>query len=109
MVDSGTTNQIVEMQSQARQDDFVVSVLGEKKGGWWLELGGNHPVQINNTYFLEKQLGWHGITVEIDPMWMPLYHQQRPNMFPVIADATRVNYISLIHDLKSFWRIKIIN
>ena len=45
MVDSGTTNQIVEMQSQARQDDFVVSVLGEKKGGWWLELGGNHPAQ----------------------------------------------------------------
>ena len=88
------------MQSQARQDDFVVSVLGGKKGGCWLELGGNHPITISNTYYLEKELGWSGITVEMDPKWHPLYQQYRPNMFAVIADATSVNYLEQIRNLK---------
>ena len=39
---------------QAQQDKFVLNVLNEKKNGYFLEIGSNHPININNTYLLEK-------------------------------------------------------
>ena len=38
--------------SQAEQDKFVLQVLKEKKNGYFLEIGSNHPVNINNSYIL---------------------------------------------------------
>ena len=36
--------------SQACQDKFILNVLKEKKNGFFLEIGSNHPININNTY-----------------------------------------------------------
>ncbi len=52
--------------SQAGQDVFVASCLQGKQGGFYLEIGGGHPVDSNNSMLLETDLGWEGISLELD-------------------------------------------
>lgn len=87
--------------SQAKQDEFVLTILSGRRNGWWLELGGNDPVKISNTYCLEHDYDWQGITVEMDPKWLPSYQEQRPRMHPIIADATTVDYSARLQFLSA--------
>lgn len=87
--------------SQAKQDEFTLAVLKNKKNGWWLELGGNDPVQISNTYCLEHDFGWQGITVEMDSKWLPTYQEKRPRMHPIISNATLVDYAARLQFLSA--------
>lgn len=80
---------------QAEQDKFVLNVLKFKKNGNFLEIGSNHPININNSYLLEKNYGWKGIMVEYDSSFYPLYKEHRPNSIHVINDATIVDYKSI--------------
>ena len=64
---------------QAEQDKFVVNVLNNKKNGYFLEIGANHPIKINNSYLLETKYNWKGIMVECENEFLPLYKQHRPN------------------------------
>ena len=51
--------------SQAYQDYFLDrSIFRGKEGGFFLDIGGNDPVRINNTYFFEKSRGWSGLAFE---------------------------------------------
>jgi len=77
---------------QAHQDKFVLHVLKEKKNGYFLEIGSNHPININNTYLLEKKYNWKGIMVEYESKFLPLYKEYRPNSIHVINDATMIDY-----------------
>lgn len=80
---------------QAEQDKFVLHVLKHKKNGYFLEIGSNHPIDINNTYVLEKQYEWKGIMVEYNPSFLQLYQQHRPNSAHVINNATQIDYKTL--------------
>ena len=77
---------------QAQQDKFVLNVLNEKKNGYFLEIGSNHPITINNTYLLETKYDWKGIMVEYDPKFLPLYKEYRGNSIHIINDATTIEY-----------------
>lgn len=77
---------------QACQDAFIVNVLKKKRDGSFLEIGSNHPIDINNTYALEKNFNWKGIMIEYVPSYLPLYKLHRPNSIHIIGDATKVNY-----------------
>lgn len=81
---------------QVMQDKFVISVLKNKRNGYFLEIGSNHPKIINNTYILEKELGWTGIMIEYDKSWAPYYDLERPNSIYIINDATKINYNELL-------------
>ena len=81
--------------SESGQDKFVLNVLQYKKNGFFLEIGSNHPIQVNNTYILENEYNWNGIMVEYEPSFLPLYQQHRPNSIHVIQDATLVDYKTL--------------
>ena len=59
--------------SQACQDKFIVNVLKGKRDGFFLEIGSNDPIVINNTYTLEKNYGWKGIMVEFSPTFEASY------------------------------------
>ena len=51
--------------SQACQDCFLDRfIFSGKEGGFFLDIGGNDPVNINNTYFFEKNRGWSGLAFE---------------------------------------------
>ena len=55
--------------SQAGQDLFVLSQLGAKRGGYFVEFGATQGVNISNSYFFESHLGWNGIVAEPARMW----------------------------------------
>ena len=80
---------------QSNQDRFVLNVLKEKKQGYFLEIGSNHPININNSYLLETSYDWKGIMVESLPEFLPLYIEHRPNSIHVINDATTIDYKNL--------------
>ena len=77
---------------QATQDKFVLNILKEKKNGYFLEIGSNHPININNSYLLESKYGWRGIMIEYDSKYLHLYQCHRPNSIHLINDATVINY-----------------
>jgi hypothetical protein len=83
---------------QAKQDKYVLKVLNEKRNGYFLEIGSNHPIHINNSYLLERRYGWKGIMVEYNASFLPLYKTHRPNSIHVINDATNVNYMELFQE-----------
>ncbi len=77
---------------QANQDKFVLNILKEKRDGYFLEIGSNHPIHINNTYLLEKHYGWKGIMVEYQSGYLDSYKEHRPNSIHLINDARNIDY-----------------
>jgi len=77
---------------QANQDKFVLNILKEKRDGYFLEIGSNHPIHINNTYLLEKYYGWKGIMVEYESGYLASYKEHRPNSIHLINDARTIDY-----------------
>ena len=56
---------------QSEQDKFVLNILKNKKNGYFLEIGSNDPININNSYLLETKYDWKGIMVEYNPIFYP--------------------------------------
>ena len=56
-------------KSQLRQDLFVLSELGFKKNGFFVEFGATNGLDLSNTYILEKRFNWKGILVEPGRGW----------------------------------------
>lgn len=80
---------------QAEQDKFVLNVLKNKTDGIFIEIGSNDPININNTYILEKTYNWSGIMVDVDDHWLPGYKKHRERSIHVINDAAKVDYKNL--------------
>lgn len=77
--------------SQATQDIFVLKMLVDKIGGFYLEIGGGHPQDSSNTYLLESKYHWDGFALEKNNQLVKLYNAGRRN--PAIdADATLFDY-----------------
>ena len=77
--------------SQSSQDLFVLSMTDKKTNGFYLEVGGNDPIHINNTYVLESQFGWSGLSVEIDENQVTKYNAARNNKC-TLANALTLDY-----------------
>jgi hypothetical protein len=85
----------MQYNGQVGQDKFVLSVLKNKKNGYFVEIGSNDPIKINNTYIMEKDFGWRGIMVEYDVKWLVEYQTHRPNSIYCLTDATKIDYVQL--------------
>jgi len=57
----------LKYNSQLGQDKWVCETLKFLKNGVWVDVGCGMPDDINNTYVLEKELGWKGISIDINP------------------------------------------
>lgn len=55
--------------AQLRQDLFVLSQVGLKSNGYFVEFGATNGIDLSNTYMLEKQFGWTGILAEPGKCW----------------------------------------
>jgi hypothetical protein len=67
-------------------------MTNKKKNGFFVEIGGSQPIDLNNTYTLEKNYFWRGFIVEWYSMFAQLYDKYRPNAIYEINDARLVNY-----------------
>lgn len=82
-------------RGQAQQDRFVTTIMKQKQNGFFVEIGSNHPIDINNSYLLEKTYNWKGIMIEYESKYLPSYKQHRSNSIHVIQDATTIDYKNL--------------
>jgi len=82
--------------SQAGQDLFVLSATNNKRNGYFLEIGSNHPSYNNNSFLLETQYKWKGLMVEYDKSFETSYKTERSNSIYVINDARLVNYREIL-------------
>lgn len=86
---------VVKYNAQAEQDKFVLNVMKHKQNGYFLEIGSNDPIHMNNSYILESSYHWKGIMIEYDGHHFPQYKIHRPNSVHINSDATRVDYKAL--------------
>lgn len=84
--------------SQVGQDEFVIETLKHKKNGVYVEIGAYHSKDISNTYMLEKDYNWTGISFEIDPKRSKEFNTNRTNKC-YTADATNFDYETLFYML----------
>ena len=81
--------------SQAFQDLFVIAVLEGKREGTFIDLGCSYPVAINNTYLLEKDFGWSGVAIDIDPARTSKWEESRTSQV-ITFDAGKIDYNDLL-------------
>lgn len=84
--------------SREHQDLFVLSVLNGKQGGTYLEIGAAHPIIDNNTFLLENEFDWHGMSVEWDSNFANEFTKIRKNGC-ICNDATILDYDSIIESI----------
>jgi hypothetical protein len=78
---------------QAAQDFFVLKLLNFKTNGFFLEIGTNDPIDINNTYLLEKKYNWSGLMVECEQIYEEKYIKERTSKY-IIGDARTIDYLT---------------
>ena len=83
--------------SQAGQDRFVSNILNFQRGGFYVELGAYHPIEISNTYYLDKSLGWKGISFDWADV-SELFDNHRSNNTFVHGDATKHDFKNIFLD-----------
>lgn len=78
------------------QEDFILKLLDYKKEGYYVELGAFHSKNGSNTYMLEKEYDWKGVSFEIESDKREEFNQNRSN--PCMGDALDFNYISYFEE-----------
>jgi hypothetical protein len=82
---------IIKNYAQTYQDMFVLTALGGKKNGTYVEIGAADPYYGSNSALLEEDFNWSGISIEILEEEVNKFKSQRSN--PVyLGDATKINY-----------------
>jgi hypothetical protein len=81
--------------SQSYQDLFVLTMTNGKKNGTFVEIGANDPIFINNTYLLESQFGWNGISIDIEYGSQIGFQRENRNAKFILQDALTIDYKSL--------------
>lgn len=63
--------------SQNGEDILIDKLLGEKRTGFYVDVGAYHPSRLNNTkrFYLR---GWTGINIEPDPKKIENFYNARP-------------------------------
>ena len=77
--------------SQSGQDQFAYNISGTE--GFCLEIGAHHPVINSNTYKLEVECGWRGLSIEFDKSFQRSWEECTERTNHVIwDDAFNVEY-----------------
>jgi hypothetical protein len=84
--------------SQVGQDQFALDMLNSKREGVYVEIGAYHSIDISNTYMLEKDYGWSGVSFEIVQDRVNEFNLNRINKCYQV-DATSFDYESLFDRL----------
>jgi hypothetical protein len=83
-------------QEWTAQDQFVAETLNFMKNGIFLDIGCYHYQDISNTYYLEKELNWKGIAIDLDGSFEQGWIENRPNSVFVCSDAVTMDYDALL-------------
>ena len=74
------------------EDLEIVNILKNINNGFYVDAGGYHPIDRNNTYLLYKR-NWRGINIDLSKFSIDLFNFTRP--LDINNDATQVNRFAL--------------
>lgn len=95
---------ISKLYSQENQDYIIHNNFFENKdNGVYCDVGGNHPLNINNTRYFEEK-GWSGYVFEPLPKMKPLWEKHRTAKFFDVAasDINGVAFFTIVSDANKF-------
>jgi hypothetical protein len=97
--------------SGSRLDEFCARLFDFKKSGTYVDIGSAHSRLHNNSHFLDVQLGWRGLCVELNSQYNESYTKGEKNEVGenwynenfinrkqctyVNGDATKLNYAEI--------------
>jgi hypothetical protein len=87
----------MEYKGNSGQERFVTELLKNKENGFYVELGAFDSKKGSNTYHLETDYNWNGVSFEIDPERHAEFVSNRKNPC-ILGDATHFNYISYFEE-----------
>ena len=85
--------------SQIGQDNFIINLFNEKKNGLFVDIGAGPPKFINNTYLLEKDYNWDGISIEAAEISRIQWKESDRVTKFLCEDALKIDYNQVIGDL----------
>ena len=88
-------NFIKSNYSQIYQDMYILSMCNGKIGGTYLEIGAGDYKSGNNTYLLETDFAWTGISVDFNNIFVNNFNTNRDNKC-ICSDATKIDYLELL-------------
>jgi len=91
MIDIYSTNNEPAPHQMTQQEQFIINILNKKTNGYYVELGAAHYNNGNNTYLLETEYDWTGVSFEIEDYLRDGFNSNRKN--PCMGDALSFNYI----------------
>ena len=78
-------------------DILIQNIFRNKKKGFYIDIGCQHPIRNNNTYLLYKK-GWSGINVDLDQGNIDLFNSSRPSDHNVsIAVSNKIGEADLFY------------
>jgi hypothetical protein len=80
--------------SQVMQDMFVLFTYNGKKNGTYLEIGAGDPYHLNNTYLLESEFDWSGLSLEIEENLCNLWGNRKNKI--ICKDASIIDYKKIL-------------
>lgn len=86
-----------QSNSEQLQESFVISILDEKRNGYYVEIGSGHPTKGNNTFVLESILNWSGLALDFNEKDVENYSLTRKNK-ATLADAITFDYSKYFKD-----------
>ena len=78
--------------SESLQDIFVVEMTKGKNFLYYLEVGSGPPTKKNNTFLLERDFGWNGLSLDLNEHFVTEFMNSRKNEV-VCHDATNFDYL----------------
>ena len=81
-------------------DLIIEYIFKDKKNGFYLDIGAQHPISNNNTYLLFKK-GWRGINIDLDKKNIDLFKIARPydfNLNYALSDKMGEAELFFYHD-----------
>lgn len=96
-MDKNQLGKITETYAWNKQDIFVAEILKRKTNGFYVEIGSNEPTLGNNTYLLEKNYNWNGLSIDNEPNVTERFNNLRKNK-AVLADATTFDYLKYFQE-----------
>ena len=67
-----------EHQSEDAEEWFIRDFFSDRREGFFVDVGANHPKNYSKTWYLEKRLGWSGVAIEPLREFEAAYRTERP-------------------------------
>jgi hypothetical protein len=80
--------------SQVGQDKIVFKLLGQKKGGYFIDLAANDPMWLSNSYALETHHDWRGLCIEGNPYLLDGLSFRKCHVVGAVVSKNRLEKIS---------------